>query len=206
MDKYATGAGTGYLQRRMDNSMIHERGYYTDKEDMADHRFDERLCWAIIKLCGEFDIRRVKTIIDIGCGDGSYVKEFRRKGFTCDGFDGCPLTEKIPYCGIKDLSKELVFITAFKYDLAICLEVGEHIPQKYEQFFIDNICITSDNIILSWAIEGQGGLGHVNCRNNDYIIAEMKKRNFDYDAIATNFLRKNSTLPWFKNTLMAFYK
>jgi hypothetical protein len=187
----------------MDNSMIHERGYYTDKEDMADHRFDERLCWAIIKLCGEFDIRRVKTIIDIGCGDGSYVREFRKNGFDCIGLDGNPLTSKIPYCQVMDFSINLI---SFFNDLAICLEVGEHIPQEYEQFFIDNICRVSDNIILSWAIEGQGGLGHVNCRNNDYIIAEMKKRNFDYDAIATNFLRKNSTLPWFKNTLMAFYK
>jgi tryptophanyl-tRNA synthetase len=63
----------------------------------------------------------------------------------------------------------------------------------FAQNFIDNICTSSTKyLIISWAIEGQGGDGHVNCRNNDYVINEISKRNFHYDEKLTHFLQ----IPW----------
>ena len=54
------------------------------------------------------------------------------------------------------------------------LEVGEHIPKEYEDIFINNLHNNNNKgIILSWAILGQGGFGHVNEQNNDYIKSKM---------------------------------
>jgi hypothetical protein len=88
-----------------------------------------------------------------------------------------------------------------------CLEVGEHIPVQYEQTFIDNVCRAAKNdIVLSWAIIGQGGDGHVNCRNNDYVINQMAIRGFTIDIGKSNQLRNCANLFWFKNTVMYFKK
>ena len=105
-------------------------------------------------------------------------------------------------CDVMDFSQS---VNIGKFDLVLSLEVGEHIPVEYEQTFIDNLCRHSQrSILISWAVEGQPGTGHVNCRNNDYIISEMKKRDFIFDEDISQYFRDNSYLPWFKNTLMYF--
>ena len=73
---------------------------------------------------------------------------------------------------------------------------------KYEQIYIDNLCNASKkDIILSWAVEGQGGDGHVNCRNNDYVIKEMSLRGFMLDIELSRFLREKCTSWWLKETI-----
>lgn len=179
--------------------MIHERGYWLDIAEINTHCIDESLCDMIIKT-----FNNVKTIIDIGCGNGYYTKRLIECGFDCVGFDGSPFTPEITdgVCGIKDFSQP---VDVGLFDLVLSLEVGEHIPEQYEQIFIDNLVRTTKRYIcLSWGIEGQPGVGHVNCRNNDYVINELDKRRFIYDFVKSQFLRDNSTLPWFKNTIMVF--
>lgn len=176
---------------------MNDRGIWTTKEELATHLFDESLCDAIITICNSKNLR---SIVDIGCGNGSYVKYFKNKGFNCWGYDGSPLTPD--FCIIKDFSER---INIGKYGLVLSLEVGEHIPVDYEQIFIDNLVDASIGlIILSWAVEGQGGDGHVNCRNNNYVINELTNRGYCYDEATTEFLRDKSTLSWFKDTILTF--
>ena len=178
---------------------IHPRGYWLDKQATDTHMFDRELCETIIELTP-----KKWKVIDIGCGDGSYTKHLKKAGIRCVGYDGSPLTPEITggLCKVADFSQPQNF---GEFDLVLSLEVGEHIPIEFEQIFIDNLCRhTKGEIILSWAIEGQPGVGHVNCRNNDYVIAEMGKRGFELMPGATKHLRINSSLPWFKNTLMYF--
>lgn len=180
--------------------MIDKHGFWIGSEE--NHLFDRQLCNAI-SIIFEKD---VIGIVDIGCGDGSYTKFLRDQGFICNGYDGNPETLKITngVCSIMDFSQPQ---NISKYDLVLSLEVGEHIPVEYEQIFINNICRASaSKIILSWAVEGQSGYGHVNCRNNDYIIKQMADRGFVFNANISSKLRMASTLPWFGNTIMYFEK
>jgi hypothetical protein len=59
---------------------------------------------------------------------------------------------------------------------------------------------------MSWALEGQGGLGHFNERNNEYIKEKVIALGYTNDLEAENRLREASSLWWFKNTLMVFRK
>jgi hypothetical protein len=81
---------------------------------------------------------------------------------------------------------------------------------KYENIFLRNLVnLSSERIIISWAIEGQGGCGHVNERNNDYVINRFKDKGFEYIVEATDFLRTcvaECPCFWFKNTIMVFDK
>lgn len=181
-------------------STVNERGCYISRSITDIHQVDIPLCDAIIK---EFD---PVSVVDIGCGNGGYVKHFIGNGIRAKGFDGSPLTPEISngLCQIKDFSEPQEL---GKFDLVLSLEVGEHIPEQYEQVFLDNVCnASSEYLVLSWAIVGQCGLPgeHVNCRNNDYVIAEVEKRDFRFLPTPTKVLRQKSTFEYFKNTVMAF--
>ena len=92
--------------------------------------------------------------------------------------------------------------------MSLCLEVGEHIEPEHEAIVLDNIANSATKkIIMSWAIPGQGGFGHVNCRENDYIIAQMQARGWKHNPEESDFLRARcSGCDWFKNTIMVFDK
>jgi hypothetical protein len=89
----------------------------------------------------------------------------------------------------------------------LSLEVGEHLPSEFEDTFINNLHNNNKyGMVLSWAIEGQGGHGHFNERNNDYIKSKICELGYLNDIYSENILRKNSTCCYFKNTIMVFRK
>ncbi len=168
------------------------------------HKTDIPLVKAI---CENFSPGRA---IDLGCGLGHYCKELAKNGWgsvPIDGYEGTKgLDDYKVWLWIYrfDLTKPIKFLP---YDFVLCLEVGEHIPEKHEQTLLDNICnAASKDIVLSWAVPGQySASGHVNCRPNDYVINELAKRGFVLDNDMTKKLREASSFKWFKNTLMVFY-
>jgi SAM-dependent methyltransferase len=176
------------------------KGNWTTREEVATHEFDEPLCAAI-----NFYFKDgVHSIIDVGCGNGSYTRYLYERGYWAEGYDGSPLTPELSkgLCRVMDFSEPVLI---GEFDLVLCLEVGEHIPKQYEQTFIDNLCnLAIQWIVLSWALPGQGGTGHVNCQTNEYVIAEMAKRDFLLNEGLTTALRDEARLGWFKDTLMIF--
>ena len=55
-----------------------------------------------------------------------------------------------------------------------------------------------------WAVKGQGGTGHFNEQNNDYIKRIFAQLGWYNDLEAENQLREQATVSWFKNTVMVF--
>lgn len=172
------------------------------------------------KLLQVFD--QHMAILDFGCGDAFYVNFLRQHKYPAYGFDGY-LPKDFPYIerwsGVEDHGAKVlndktdlakVFYTPFEGQI-LSLEVGEHIPKEYEKTFIDNLCencYSNSKIVLSWAIEGQGGIGHVNCRNNDYVIERFRERNFEINPYLTEFLRQGieMSVRYFQDTLMVFQR
>lgn len=150
-----------------------------------------------------------KLVSDLGCGTGHYCKYFYDiSRWNVHGYEGnvSACENKVhEFVKCVDLTKPLE--TECEYDLTICLEVGEHLPKIYENIFIDNITNISNNIlILSWAVKNQGGKGHVNCQENDYVINKMENKGFKFLPDITKELRDASTFRFFKNTIMVFKK
>lgn len=165
------------------------------------------------RLCDVFE--KNKWVIDFGCGDGYYIHHLHfNNRFKVIGVDGY-IHKKGKYLNPfpTDFIQEYD-LTEVDYDTrdrgqVLCLEVGEHIPVEHEQTFIDNICRhCTSRLVLSWAIEGQPGIGHVNCRNNDYIIDQITRRGFVFNEDITQYLRNDIELHnrYFKDTLMVFDK
>lgn len=180
---------------------IASTGFWLSDEDLT-HVYIPELSAEINKYIKEHNI---KNIYDFGCGHGEYLHEAVKKypDLEAIGFEGY-MTDGIFNNIVKqDLS---IPLNLPKVDLVLSIEVGEHIPVEFENIFLDNLTkSTKKHLILSWAIEGQHGDGHVNCRNNDYIIEQITKRGFEFDVETTKSMRKNMPADiWIFNTLMVF--
>lgn len=179
---------------------INKNGYWEDKNPK--HLYDKKLSYFILDLLKR---KNIKTLVDFGCGDASYVKYFINNGIECQAYDGNPNTEEITGNIGKVLDLSQSFKLDKKFDCVLSLEVGEHLPKEYEQIYIDNITKHTNNLlILSWAVPNQGGDGHFNERENRYIINQLENKKFKVDSNETINLRKQSTLDWFKYTIMVF--
>jgi Fe-S cluster biosynthesis and repair protein YggX len=86
-----------------------------------------------------------------------------------------------------------------KYDLAISLEVTEHLPESYGIHLIDSLTKASDFVLFSAAIPYQGGTNHINEQWPEYLNTLFNERGF----IAVDFLRKKI---WNEADVYFFYK
>ena len=172
-------------------------------DSLIGHGYDVPLSNALLDILRK---NQIEDVYDFGCGHGLYTKNFIKNNIMCEGYDGNPNTQQLTdnVCSVLDLSKSF---TLSKKEYVITLEVGEHIPKEYEHIFIDNVHKhNSKGIILSWAVLGQGGDGHVNCQNNEYIKQKFLDLGYHNDIEDENYLRHNSSFSWFKNTIMVFKK
>lgn len=168
------------------------------------HRYDPSLAEGIVTI-----FKKVKSVADLGCGLGNYCKRLKENGVPLvHGYEGTPNIQKIAiYDDIMTLDLTKRRWVEIPYELTLSLEVGEHIPKKYEQIFIDNVCeFTRKYLVLSWGIPGQGGTGHFNEQPNDYVVAQFAERGLRLERKKTRFLRGVATRGWFKNTIMVLRK
>jgi cyclopropane fatty-acyl-phospholipid synthase-like methyltransferase len=184
-------------------SEISKTGFWNGETAHHHHVHSEQLSeW----ICNFIIEQEIETITDFGCGLGQY----------CDDIESQTMCQAIGVEGSKpkeavfntihefDLTKDLSINFGFSSDLAISLEVGEHIPKEYMTTYLDNITHhANEYLITSWAVRGQDGFGHVNCLDNHEIIPEFEKRGFELMEKETEDARSviEDKAHWFKNTL-----
>jgi hypothetical protein len=88
----------------------------------------------------------------------------------------------------RDLEKRVSSPT--KSDLAICLEVAEHLSADRGQSLIEDLCALAHVVLFSAAVPRQGGTKHINERWQSYWAAQFRERGYTaYDVVI--FPRKN---------------
>lgn len=178
-----------------------DTGIWSIETAKRKHRYDHELALKISELFHPL------LAADLGCGIGEYCKTFRAQGWPAvHGYEGTPeIAEIAVFDNIQVLNLTKRRWVGINYSFVLCLEVGEHIPVQHEQTFIDNVCeFTKKDLVLSWAVPGQGGTGHFNERSNEYVIGQFTKRGLMFDDLMSGGLRNTATLRWFKNTVMVF--
>ncbi len=137
---------------------------------------------------------RDRLVLDLGCGRGHACEHLKNHGFEVFGFEGTPLSEN-ESVGVPIFTVNLIqpWWRVLPQGQVLCIEVGEHIPPSCESVMFDNICrLTAPGCVslISWAVEGQEGCGHINCRNNDYVIQQMEVRGLIFQEGRTAELRQ----------------
>ncbi len=118
------------------------------------------------------DLFHPSSVVDLGCGNGSWLKVFVDKGVTdILGVDGSYVKQEellIPREKFQATDLEKPLQIQRKFDLAICLEVGEHLPESSSSTLIASLVKLSDHIVFSAAIPGQRGDRHLNEQPPEY--------------------------------------
>jgi len=149
------------------------------------------------------------NVVDLGCATGFYLKPFKDKQIQVKGYDNAEVAKEISSIPedieIVDLS---IPQKIGKYDLSLCLEVGEHIDEQHSETFVDNVCASSNVILFSAAIGGQSGEGHINCQPKAYWIEKFERRGYRLDDGLTNELMRRleegTRMGWLTQNGMVF--
>ncbi|MBI4779469.1 methyltransferase domain-containing protein [Candidatus Falkowbacteria bacterium] len=155
-----------------------------------------------------------KSVIDIGCGIGVYLAEFKANNIKIIGFDGSPAAIIGSLAGDKiklhDLCRPLKLSS--KFDLCLCLEVAEHLEKNCAQTLISTLTGLSSTIICTAATPGQGPLsiGHINEQPPEYWQKLFGQKNFKLDKELTKKIKremkKKKIIWWLTKNLMIFKK
>lgn len=148
-----------------------------------------------------------KWMIDVGCGTGHFVLKAHFLGINCVGVDGAhEALEKSVSMGLVRHDLRIPLRPAIRYDLALCIEVAEHLEPEYADTLVETLCNCSDMVVMTAATPGQGGLQHVNEQPLDYWSDKFAFRGYVLTVWRTRLLRNgvleaaqsdHHVAPWF---------
>lgn len=149
----------------------------------------------------------IASCVDVGCGAGTWLKAASDCGIKdIYGIDGpwVPLDHLlIP----NSLFLQCNFVESWpiikrRFDLAISLEVAEHLPQDRADDFITFLSSLSDFILFSAAIPGQGGVNHVNEQWPEYWAEKFRAKNYIVlDALRHDLLKIENLPIWYQQNI-----
>lgn len=158
-----------------------------------------------------FQHYRPASVIDVGCGCGAWLSEFKRLGVRdligLDGGDvdqGQLLIEPHEFVAT-DLNGELNLLPSRRFDLAVSLEVAEHLEPARAADFIAYLAGLSDVVLFSAALPYQGGTAHLNENWLEYWA--LLFRHHDYhpvDLIRPAVWDNESVCWWYRQNIMIF--
>lgn len=125
-----------------------------------------------------FEEYQPRSVIDVGCGEGLWGAAFKARGAEVFGIDS-QASPVIPHADA-DLEKPLPDLGEF--DLAVCLEVAEHLTPGRGPSFVADLCRLAPVVMFSAAIPGQGGTGHLNERWPGYWQGFFNEQGFACSA------------------------
>jgi len=145
------------------------------------------------------------SIIDIGCGNGVYPKLYEHLGVKdILGVDGIePEATVLNSENYQRIDLQEPYDAGRTFDLAVCLEVLEHIEPQATDTALDSIARhAKDAILFSMAEPGQPGNGHINCRDMAFVLDAWADRGWYPDLSLTLGLRALATMSWFRRNIV----
>ncbi len=153
------------------------------------------------------------SVVDVGCGTGVLLGACRKLGMRANGLEYSEAALGI--CRKRGIDARKFDIESeipggIHADLVVSTEVAEHLHEKYADRFVELLCSVSDTVVLTAAVPGSTGDDHVNEQPNEYWIAKMDQRGYEYlKDLATQWREewpKAGVHGIYHSTVMAFRK
>ena len=112
------------------------------------------------------------TVIDVGCGAGAWVREFLKAGIDAAGWDGSWAEPHLMIPRERFTARDLTetWPRDRRFDMAVTIEVAEHLPPTRGPGFVSDLCAISDAVLFSASVPRQRGTHHVNLRWQPYWV------------------------------------
>jgi SAM-dependent methyltransferase len=150
------------------------------------------------------------SVLDVGCGRGAWLSTFMAHGVEkIVGLDGDyikPSTLLFPAERFRatDLSGEFE-IPSGRFDLAVCLEVAEHLPARNSRHLVRQLTSAAPQVLFSAAPPGQGGGGHINCQPLSWWRKIFEEFGFRIlDPFRPNLREDGRVAWWYRQNMVLF--
>jgi SAM-dependent methyltransferase len=149
------------------------------------------------------------SVLDVGGGSGGWTAAFAAAGvrdYLCvDGDYVDQATLRIPAdrFRVADLSRPLDL--GRRFDLAVCLEVAEHLPQSCAGDLMMSLARHADAVLFSAAIPLQSGTHHVNCQWPAYWAEQFASKGYScFDCLRFKVWNEPRVAPWYKQNALLY--
>ncbi len=159
------------------------------------------------------ELTACRSVLDLGCGTGTWLHEFQELGITdLMGVDGpyvqdenleIPL-EKFVRC---DLQNEDAIPVTRTFDLALCLEVAEHLTAQRGLVLVETLAKAAPYVCFSAAIPHQDGTGHISGQWQDYWVKMFEKFGFvAFDVVRPHLWEKPEISYWYAQNIILYVR
>jgi hypothetical protein len=150
-----------------------------------------------------------RSVVDLGCGVGIWLNTFARLGIDDYlGVDGPWVPREalqIPTERFLAAQLDKQLRLGRRFDLAVALEVAEHLPEHRANRFIRNLTDHAVCVLFSAAIPHQGGTDHVNEQWPDYWATRFAEHGYvAVDAIRPLIWSNAAVLPFYRQNILIF--
>jgi len=182
---------------------LYDQKFFERNKNSAKLKSVEIILTEVFKIFPQFN-----SAVDFGCATGTWLKGLERFGITdIRGYDGKWVDKSkllIPQECFFEADFDKPMAIDRKFDLAISIEVGEHLKESSADSFIENITKSADFVLFSAAIPFQGGENHINEQWPEYWFGKFNHFGFvcidrirkalwnNYDVV--DFYRQNVLL------------
>ena len=130
----------------------------------------------------------LRSVLDIGAGQGHAANYFHKLGMQVVAVEGLAENcSRSVFPSVQlDLTKSSIVCSV---DLVNCIEVVEHIEEKYLDNLLDSLCC-GKIILMTNAVSGQGGYHHVNEQSTEYWIKHLISRGCSLAVDDTNRVKQ----------------
>lgn len=153
---------------------------------------------------------QINSVVDFGCGLGAWLAVLKNIGINeIKGYDGHWVDKKsleIPTECFEavDLSKDIA--VKKRYDMAISIEVAEHLPEASAKIFVHTLTSASDIVLFSAAIPYQGGTNHINEQWQNYWYDLFREDGYLGIDIRSLMWNNAKIKPWYKQNIILYVK
>ncbi|OGW37877.1 MAG: hypothetical protein A2010_10680 [Nitrospirae bacterium GWD2_57_9] len=152
-----------------------------------------------------------RSVVDVGCGTGAWLSVFREFHVSdiC-GIDGAWVDNDallIPAERFFPADLERPIALKRRFDLAISLEVAEHLPEDRAGMFIGSLVSLAPVVLFSAAIPGQGGTRHQNEQWPAYWADHFFQRGYVVrDPIRRKIWQNDNVEWWYAQNILLFIR
>lgn len=135
----------------------------------------------------------IRSVLDLGCGEGHAAGFFRDAGCDVLGIDGSLLARSDSVIAGRHAVHDFVdgpFVPARRFDLVWSCEFVEHVEERFTHNFLTAIASSRKYVLMTFASPGQRGWHHVNCQRQDYWVEKLRRLGFALDESLTTETRQ----------------